>query len=139
MSFANNHDLAIMNTFFSTPKSGVSHTFNGQGKKRINYILTRQCDRKLVRNITVPPQLSSLPISDHNTMSTPVKLLGRFSRNRRLRVSAKPLVDRRCLVTDPQLRQEVATAVGMHLSKHAWRQQCGRRKNRIHRNHHADR
>ena len=41
LSFANNHDLAIVNTFFSTPKGGVSHTFNGRGKKRINYILTR--------------------------------------------------------------------------------------------------
>ena len=32
LPFANNHDLAIVNTFFSTPKGGVSHTFNGQGK-----------------------------------------------------------------------------------------------------------
>ena len=29
LSFANNHDLAIVNTFFSTPKGGVSHIFNG--------------------------------------------------------------------------------------------------------------
>ena len=48
-------------------------------------------------------------------MSAPVKLLGHFARNRRLRVSAKPSVDRRRLVTDPQLRQEVFTAVGRHL------------------------
>ena len=39
LSFANNHDLAIVNTFFSTPKGGISHTFNGRGKKRIDYIL----------------------------------------------------------------------------------------------------
>ena len=52
---ANNHDLAIVNTFFSTPKGGVSHTSNGRGKKRIDYILTRQRDRKLVRNVTVHP------------------------------------------------------------------------------------
>ena len=104
-----------MNTFFSTPKGGASHTFNGRGKKRIDYILTRQRDRKLVRNVTVHPQPSSLPISDHNIVSAPVKLLGHFARNRRLRVSAKPPVDRRRLVTDPQLRQEVATAVGSHL------------------------
>ena len=26
LSFANNHDLALLNTFFSTPKDGVSHT-----------------------------------------------------------------------------------------------------------------
>ena len=58
LSFANNHDLAIVDTFFSTPKGGVSHTFNGRGKKRIDYILTRQRDRKLVRNVTVhPPSL----------------------------------------------------------------------------------
>ena len=48
-------------------------------------------------------------------LSAPVKLLGHFARNRRLRVLAKPPVDRRRLVTDPQLRQEVATAVGRHL------------------------
>ena len=29
LSFANHHDLALVNTFFSTPKCGVSHTFNG--------------------------------------------------------------------------------------------------------------
>ena len=111
VTFANKYDIAIVNTFFSTPKGGVSHTFNGRGKKRIDYILTRQRDRKLVRNVTVLPQSSFLPISDHNIVYASVKLLGHFARNRRLRVSAKPPVNRRRLVTDPQLRQEVATAV----------------------------
>ena len=60
LSLANNHDLAIVNTFFSTPNGGVSHTFNGRGKKRIDYILTRQRDPKLVRNVTVHPQPSFL-------------------------------------------------------------------------------
>ena len=115
LSFANNHDLALVNTFFSTPKGGVSHTFNGRGKKRIDYILTRQRDRKFVRNVTVYPQPSFLPISDHNIVSAPVKLLGHFARNRRLRASPKPPVDCRRLVADPQPRQEVATAVGRHL------------------------
>ena len=114
MSFANNHGLALVKTFFSTPKGGVSHTFNGRGKKWINYILTRQRDRKFVRNVTVHPQPSFLPISDHSIVSAPVKLIGHFARNRRLRASAKPPVDRRRLVTDPLLRQEVATAVGRH-------------------------
>ena len=113
--FANNHDPALVNTFFSTPKGGVSHAFNGRGKKRIDYILTRQRNRRLVRNITVHPQPSFLPISDHNIVSAPVKLLGHFARNRRLRAPAKPPVDRRRLVTDPQFRQEVATAVGRQL------------------------
>ena len=115
LSFANSHDLALGNTFFSTPKGGESHTSNGRGKKQIDYILTGQRDRKFVRNVTVHPQPSFLPISDHNIVSAPVKLLGHFARNRRLRASAKPPVDRRRLVTDPQLRQEVTTAVGRHL------------------------
>ena len=36
LSFAYNHDLAIVNTFFSTPKSGVSHTFNGREVKNVS-------------------------------------------------------------------------------------------------------
>ena len=116
MSFANNYDLALVNTLFSTPKGGASHsTFNGRGNKRIDYILTRQRDRKYVRNVTVHSQPSFLPISDHNIVSAPVKLFGHFARNRRLGASAKPPVDRRRLMTDPQLRQEGATAVGRHL------------------------
>ena len=38
LSFANNLDLALLDTFFSTPKGGVSHTFNGRGKKCIDCI-----------------------------------------------------------------------------------------------------
>ena len=48
-------------------------------------------------------------------MSAPVKLLGHFARNCRLRVSAKPPVDRRCPVPGPQLRQKVTTAVRRNL------------------------
>ena len=61
------------------------------------------------------PQPSFLPISDHNIVSASVKLLGHFARNRRLRAPANPPVDRKRLVTDPQLRQEVATAVKRQL------------------------
>ena len=63
LSFANSHDLALVNTFFSTPNRGVSHTFNGRGKKSIDYILMKQRDRKLIRKVTVHPQPSFLPIS----------------------------------------------------------------------------
>ena len=100
---------------FSTPKDGVSHTFNGRGKKRIVYILTRQRDCKLVRNVTVHPLPSFLPISDHNIVFAPVKLLVHFARSRWLRVSAKPPMDRRRVGTDLQLRREVATVVERHL------------------------
>ena len=67
------------------------------------------------KRYTVYPQPSFLPILDYITVFTPVKLLGHFAQNCRLRVSAKPPVDGRCLVTDPQFRQEVATAVRRHL------------------------
>ena len=40
--FADDHNLAIVNAFFSTSKGGISHTFNGHGRKRIDYILARQ-------------------------------------------------------------------------------------------------
>ena len=59
LSFSANHDLALLNTFFSTAKNAISHTFNGRGKKRIDYILTRQRDRKLVRDVTVHPNRHS--------------------------------------------------------------------------------
>ena len=64
---------------------------------------------------STPSLPSFLPLSDHNIVSAPVKLLGHFARNRRLGVSAKPPVDCGRLVTDPQLGQEVASAVGSHL------------------------
>ena len=55
LSFSANHKLAFLKTFFSTAKNAISHTFNGRGKKRIDYIITRQRDRKLVRDVTVHP------------------------------------------------------------------------------------
>ena len=117
LSFSANHELALLNTFFSTTaKNAISHTFNGRGKKCNDYILTRQRDRKLVWDVTVHPQPSFLPISDHNIVTAHVKLLGRFARNRPVReAKGPPPIDRRRLTTDPHLRQQVATAIGDHL------------------------
>ena len=116
LSFSANHELALLNTFFSTAKNAISHTFNGRGKKCIDYILTRQRDRKLVRDVTVHLQPSFLPISDHNIITAHVKLLGRFARNRPVReAKGPPPIDRRRQTTDPHLRQQVATAIGDHL------------------------
>ena len=44
-----NHGLVLLKTFFSTAKNAISHTFNGQGNKCIDNILTRQRDKNLVR------------------------------------------------------------------------------------------
>ena len=59
-------------------------------------------------------QRSFLPISDH-IVSTTVNFISHFSRYRRLKASFRAPVDRRRLMTDPLLRQEVATAIGRHL------------------------
>ena len=61
-------------------------------------------------------QPSFLPISDHNIVTAHVKLLGRFARNRPVReAKGTPSIDRRRPMTDPHLRQQVATAIGDHL------------------------
>ena len=47
LNLATDNTLAVMNTFFSTRKGGISHTYNGVigdragDFKRIDYILTR--------------------------------------------------------------------------------------------------
>ena len=69
-----------------------------------------------MRGVTVYPQPSLLPISDHNIVTAHVKLLGRFARNRPVReAKGPPPIDRRRLTTDTHLRQEVATVIGDHL------------------------
>ena len=116
LSFSADHELALLNTFFSTAKNAILQTFNGRGKKCFDFFLTRQRDRKLVQNVTVHPQQLFLPISDHNIVTAHVKLLGRFARNRPVReAKGPPLIDRRRLTTDPHFRQEVATGIGDHL------------------------
>ena len=117
LSLSANHELALLNTFFSTAKNAISHRFNGRGQKRTAYILTRQQDRNLVRDVTVHPQPPFLPISDHNIITAHhVKLLGRFARNRPVReAKGPPPIDWRQLMTDSHLRQKVATVIGDHL------------------------
>ena len=61
------------------------------------------------------PQPSFFPVLDNNIVYAPVKLLGCFALKRRLRASAKPPVDRKHLLTNYQLGQEVATPFERHL------------------------
>ena len=62
LNFATDNKLAVTNTFFSTRKGGISHTYNGVigyragDFKRIDYILTRQAHRPRVHNVEVHPQ-----------------------------------------------------------------------------------
>ena len=97
LSFATDNKLAIMNTFFSTRKGGVSHTYKGvtasrtSDFKRIDYVLTRQAHRRRVRNVVVhpPPALPAKADSDHNMVIGTVDLGGRIDHNRAIRAKPK--------------------------------------------------
>ena len=57
LGFAEDNKLALLNTFFCTPKSGVSYTFQSANRSkrhaRLNYIPTKQADRLLIRCVNV--------------------------------------------------------------------------------------
>ena len=61
LGFAEDNKLALLNTLFCTPKSGVSYTFQGANRSkeqtRLDYILIKQANRRLIRcvNIRRPP------------------------------------------------------------------------------------
>ena len=93
LTFTTDNKLAIMNTFFSTRKGGVSHTYNDvtgnrtSDFKRIDYVLTRQEHRGRVRNAVIHPQptLPAKADSDHNMVIATVNLGGRIVHNRAVR------------------------------------------------------
>ena len=98
LNFATDNKLAVTNTFFSTRKDGILHTYNGVigdragDFKRIDCILTRQAHRARVHNVEVHPQ-PNRPIkadSDHNMVFATVDLGGRFAHNRRVRQTPQP-------------------------------------------------
>ena len=112
LRFAGDNKLALVNTFFTVPKRCTSRTFNGTrpaDRKRIDYIITRQSHRKLVRNVTVHLQPHADP--DHNIVCARVRIPGRFARNRKQRApTGRKSIDRRAITseTDERLIQLVA-------------------------------
>ena len=98
LNFTTDKKLAVTNTFFSTRKGDISHTYNGVigdragDFKRIDYILTREAHRPRVHNVEVHPQPYQ-PIkadSDHNMVFATVDLGGRFAHNRHVRQAPQP-------------------------------------------------
>ena len=61
LGFAEDNKLALLNTFFFTPKRGVSYMLQSpnrsEGQACLDYILTKQADRRLICrvNIRQPP------------------------------------------------------------------------------------
>ena len=119
LRFAGDNKLALVNTFFSVPKGCTSRTFNGTrpaDRKRINYIITRQSHRKLVRNVTV--HLQPYADSDHNIVCARVRLPGRFARNRKQRApTGRKSIDRRSITSDTDRRERLIQLVAIQLTQ----------------------
>ena len=78
LGFAEDNKLPPLNTFFCTPKNGVPYIFQsanrGKRQARLDYILTKQADRRLIRcvNVRRPPLVS--PESDPNVVYVKVRI-----------------------------------------------------------------
>ncbi|CAN0537411.1 unnamed protein product, partial [Laminaria digitata] len=80
----------------------------GKGQCRLDYILTRQVDRRLVRNMTVRRPPEDRHESDHNLVVWTIRLLGRFAPNRRVKAGRKKrAIDLQQLMADPRLRADL--------------------------------
>ena len=118
LSFAEHKKLALLNTFFCTPQSGVSYTFHranrSKGQARLNYILTKQVNRRLVRCTNVRRPLLEAPESDHNLVYyAKVRIPRRSVLNRRKREGIEETpktADLRRLMANTNLRCQVANA-----------------------------
>ena len=119
LRFAGDNKLALVNTFFSVPKGCTSRTFNGtrpMDSKRIEYIITRQSHRKLVRNVTV--HLQSRADSDHNIVCARVRLPGRFARNRNQRApTGRESIDRRAITSDTDRHERLIQLLASQLTQ----------------------
>ena len=117
--FAGDDQLALVNTLFSVPKGCTSRTFNGTrpvDRKHIDYIITRQSHRKLVRNVTV--HLQPHADSDHNIVCARVRIPGRFARNRKQRTpTGRKSIDRRAITSDTDRRKRLIQLVDSQLTQ----------------------
>ena len=103
--------LVLLKTFFATPNRGVSYTFqsanSGKGQPRLDYILTRQVDQRLVRNITVRRTPRERHKSDQNLVIASIRLFGRFAPNRRTNAGrGKEFIDLQRMTGEHGLRAD---------------------------------
>ena len=118
LDFAEDNKLALLNTLFCSPISGVSYTFQSanrnKGQARFDYILTKQANRRLIRCVNVRRPPLETPESDHNLVYAKVHIPRRSAPNRRKRYSTKKTpntADLRRLMADSNFRCQVANAV----------------------------
>ena len=70
LGFVEDNKIALLNSFFCTPKRSVPYTLQrsnrSKGQARLDYILRKQADRRLVRCVNVRRLPLEAPESDHN-------------------------------------------------------------------------
>ena len=86
LDFAEDNRLALLNTFFCIPKSGVSYTFQSTNRSkeqsRMDYILTKQADHRLIRSFNVHRPPLEAAESDHKPVYAKVRIPRRSTPNR---------------------------------------------------------
>ena len=109
LGFAEDNKLALLNTFSCTPNVACP-TFQSancsKGQARLNDILTKQADRRLIRCVNVRRPPLEATESGHNLVYAKVHIPRRSAPNQRKRDSTKEtpkLADLRWLMTDPNL------------------------------------
>ena len=120
LTHATDNKLALLNTYYATSARGISYTSEspnrGKDRYRLDYILTRQVDRRLVRNVTVrtPPRENAE--SHHNLVMTKIRLLGCIAPNHPKRVfKNQRATDLPRLMADPHLRMNLRNAIAATL------------------------
>ena len=115
---AEDNKVALLKPFSHNPKSGVSYTFQSanrsRGQARLDYILAKQADRRLIRCVNVRRLPLEAPKLDHNLMYAKFRIPRRSASTRRKKDSTKEtseLADLKRLITDPNLRCQVANAM----------------------------
>ena len=119
LGFAEDNKLALLNTFFCTTKSGVSYTFQSANRSkrqaRLDYILTKRLDHRLIRCVNVRRPPLEAPELDHNLVYAKVRIPRRSAPNRRKRDDSTKETPKvaylRRLMADPNLRCQVAKAM----------------------------
>ena len=117
LGLAEDSKLPLLNTFFCIPKSGVSYTLQStnrsKGQARLDYILTKQADRRLVHCVNVRRPPLEAPESDHNLEYAKVRIPRRSTPNQRRREGTKvtPRTAVQWLLTDPNHRCQVVNAM----------------------------
>ena len=121
LTYATDRKLALLNTYYATPARGISYTFQspnrGKAQYRLDHILTRQVNRRLVRNVTVWTQPMENAKSDHNLVSRSIRLLGRILLNSPKRViKNRRAIDLPILTADSHLRMNFQEAIAAKLA-----------------------